>query len=154
MKRIYLIAILILLLVVAGAFIMSPFSPLNKVSVNGETVKLSSGYTVQESSNNKLSITNGTNELYIFPTDLTTNLETAISGYKTEYKDNYTITTTEISNSNPKIIKTVAKSNNDTNHKTVTKYWFVHKDTTYNIQTANAVTGTDDVVKSIVGSMK
>ena len=82
MKRIYMIGIVIVLILLAGAYLFSPISPLNKVNFNGETVKLSSGYTVQNSSGNSLTISNGTNELILTSTNLKSDLEAAVSGYE------------------------------------------------------------------------
>ena len=132
---------------------MSPFSPLNKVSVNGETIKLSSGYIVSNSSGNSLTISNETNEINIYPTKLTTDLEAAIAGYKEQFNEKYEIKTTKLDDPNLEIIKTEAVEKNGTKNETITKYWFVKDGTTYNMQTMNAVDGTDDVAKNIVSSM-
>ena len=153
MKRIHMIGILLLLIILAGAYIMSPFSPLNKVSVNGETIKLSSGYIVSNSSGNSLTISNETNEINIYPTKLTTDLEAAIAGYKEQFNEKYEIKTTKLDDPNLEIIKTEAVEKNGTKNETITKYWFVKDGTTYNMQTMNAVDGTDDVAKNIVSSM-
>ncbi|RAP47547.1 MAG: hypothetical protein BZ135_01910 [Methanosphaera sp. rholeuAM6] len=153
MKRIHMIGILLLLIIIAGAYIMSPFSPMNKVSVNGETIKLTSGYIVKNSSGNSLTISNDTNEINIYPTKLTTDLEAAIAGYKEQFDDKYEIQTTKLNDANLEIIKTEAVEIDGTKNETITKYWFVKDGTTYNMQTMNAVDGTDDVVKNIVSSM-
>jgi hypothetical protein len=151
MKRLYLIGILVLLIIIAGAIIMSPVSPLNKVNVNGETIKLTSGYTVKNSTENSLTITNNTNELIIASTKLTNDLEAAVSGYTEKIGDNYNVTTSKLEmNTNQEVIKTEAASKNDT--LKITKYWFVHDGTTYEIQTTNAQEGTDDVVRDLINS--
>lgn len=152
MKRIHMIGILIVLILLTGVYLASPFSPLNKVTVNGETIKLSSGYTVKNSTENSLTINNGTNELIIASTKLTDDLEAAVYGYEEKIADNYDVTSSELKmNNNQKVIKTVAASKNST--LKITKYWFVHDGTTYEIQTNNAQNGTDDVVRDLINSM-
>ena len=152
MKRIHFIGILVILILLTGVYLFSPISPLNKVSVNGETIKLTSGYTVVNSTENSLTITNGTNELIIASTNSKGDLEASVSTYETKAAKNYNVTTSKLKmDSNQEVIKTVAKSKNST--LKITKYWFVHDGTTYEIQTNNAQNGTDDVVRDLINSM-
>lgn len=153
MKRIYMIGIVIVLILLAGAYLFSPISPLNKVNFNGETVKLSSGYTVQNSSGNSLTISNGTNELILTSTNLKSDLEAAVSGYGEKVADNYNVTRSKFEmKNNQDVIKTVAVSNNGT--LSITKYWFVKDGKICEIQTNNAQNSTDDVVRDLINSMK
>ena len=148
-----MIGILAVLIILVGAYIVSPLSPMNKVTVNGETIKLSSGYSVRNTSGNMLIIANGTNELNIYPTNLTTDLEAAIAGYKEQFSGKYDIKTRTINDTDHEIIKSVAVAKNGSKNEIITKYWFVHDDTTYNIQSINAEDGTDNVAKDIISSM-
>lgn len=153
MKRIHFIGILVILILLTGAYLFSPISPLNKVNINGETIKLSSGYTVKNSTGNSLTITNNTNELIIASTKITGDLEASVSAYNEKVADNYNVTTSKLEmGSDQEVIKTTAVSKNST--LTITKYWFVHDGTTYEIQTTNAQNGTDEVVKDLINSMK
>ena len=153
MKRIHYIGILVVLILLTGVYLFSPFSPLNKVNVNGETMKLSSGYTVKNSTGNSLTITNDTNELIIASTKSTGDLESSVSIYEEKVANNYNVTTSKLEmDSGQEVIKTIAKSKNST--LTITKYWFDHDGTIYEIQTDNAQEGTDNVVKDLINSMK
>lgn len=148
-----MIGIVIVLILLAGAYLFSPISPLNKINFNGETIKLSSGYTVQNSDGNSLTISNGTNVLIIASTNIKSDLEAAVKGYEEKIADNYNVTTSKFEMNNDKdVIKTVAVSKNSTMN--ITKYWFVKDDTIYEIQTSNAQNGTDDVVRDLINSMK
>ena len=152
MKRIYFIGILVVLILIVGAYLFSPISPLNKVNINGETIRLSSGYTVENSTGTSLTITNDTNELIISSTKFTGDLEAAVSGYEEKVAENYNVTTSKLEmDTNQEVIKTVAASKNSTLE--ITKYWFVHDGTIYEIQTNNPQKGTDDVVKELINSM-
>lgn len=145
-----MISIVIILLLLAGAYIVSPLSPLNKANVNGNTVKLPSGYTIENSTGNSLKITNSTNTLSIYPTKESTELEVATTKYIEQFSDKYNITSKPVkSDDSQEIIKTVAVSNNTT----ITKYWFKIDDTTYNIQTEDAVADTENIVKQLISSM-
>jgi hypothetical protein len=151
MKKKYMILIVLLLIILVGAYILSPYSPLNKVTVNGETIKLTSGYTSQYTKEDSLTIANDTNELTIYYNNSIDDVNTAINNYKDKYGERYNITNTKLETDNgAELIKTDAVYTNGT----ITKYWFVHDGTVYNIQTRNDQPDTEIVVKDIISSMK
>ncbi len=150
MKRIYMIAIVVVLILLAGLYLFSPISPLNKVSINGETVQLPTGYTVNNSSDNSLVISNGTTTLKIVHVNYTKDLETAISIYKDKYDNDYNITEKKMQTPGGKeVIKDVAKLKNET----AIRYWFVSDNNPYYIRTENAHKLTEESILGIIDSM-
>ncbi len=151
MKRIYYAGIIILLLILAGAFILSPYSPLNKINVAGETIKLSSGYSLGESSENSSTVSNGTNDITISGTKHIEKLNQSIDDYISKVNETYSVNKTKFPMKNKNVIKTVAKSRNSSTK--ITKYWFVTNNKTFNMQTENGVAGTEKVIKEMISSM-
>ena len=150
MKRIYMIGIVIVLVLLAGAYIISPFSPMNKVSLNGETLELPQGYTVKNSSNNSVVISNGSNTIKVVSVTYTKDLDTAISMYKDKYGDDYNITEKKIkTNGGTEVIKDEATLKNET----AIRYWFVHKNKPYYVRTDNAQKGTGEIILNIIDSL-
>jgi len=150
MKRIYMIGIVIVLIILAGAYLFSPFSPLNKVNVNGETINLPSGYTVKNTTNNSVLISNGTNDIKIVPVTYTKDLNTSISLYKDKFSDDYNITEKKIkTKGGTEVIKDEATLKNNT----VTRYWFVHKKKPFYIRIEKAQKGTEEIILKLIDSM-
>lgn len=151
MKNIHYIAIVVVLVVVVGLFIMSPFSPLNKATIHGKPVKLAPGYTVKDTGKNSLTVSNGTNTLKLYLLNYT-SVDEGINSYKAKFNETHNITQADIpTNNGEKIIKTKAKETNGTG--TIYKYWFAKGNKVYNIQTNNAVADTDNVAKTMISSM-
>lgn len=150
MKRVYMIGIVVVLIILAGAYLFSPFSPLNKVNVNGETIELAPGYTVKNSTNSSVIISNGSNTIKIVPVTYTKDLDTAISMYKDKFGNDYNITEKKIkTDAGKEVIKDEATLKNET----VVRYWFVHKNKPYYIRTDNAQKGTGEIILNIIDSM-
>ena len=148
MKRKHLIGIFILLIILAGAYILSPFSPMNKVSVNGETIKLSSGYTVEESTEKIMTISNKTNQINITAESQTENMDDVITQHK-NMLENYTFSQTPLTVGKKNVTKLEA-TNTDT---VITNYYFEHKNVIYNIETKNADNNTENVIKDLISSI-
>ncbi|MBR0473078.1 MAG: hypothetical protein IJI98_10335 [Methanosphaera sp.] len=151
MKRIHYIAIIVILTLVLGLFLLSPYSPLNKSTIDGKAVKLPTGYTVQKSSDNTLTIGNGTHKIYIISQD-TNNVNAAIKKYENKYNKTYNITIQNLTLDNgKKVIKTTAKEINGTH--TALRYWFKKDKNVVNIKTAYTDSATENNIKSIISSM-
>ncbi len=152
MKRMYMIGIVIVLILLAGAYLFSPFSPLNKATINGESIKLTSGYTVENSSSDKLVLNNTTNKIIISTANQKTDLETSIDNYKSKYGEKYNITSSKAEmNKEKEIYKTIASTSDK--KLNITKYWFVQDGTLYTIQSDNPQPGTEEVVTEIINSL-
>ena len=150
MKQSTMIGIIVILALLVGIFLLSPLSPLNKVSVDGEGVKLPTGYSVVNTTKSSLTISNDTNTLCLYPTNQTTDLNKATKGYQNKYKDHFNVSIKKLNTSDStEVYKTVATPKD----KTATIYWFNHKNKTYHIRTEDAVKGTDDVALKIISSM-
>ncbi len=152
LKRIHYIGIIIVLLVVVGLFIMSPYSPLNKASITGKSINIPSGYTVQNSTGHSLEISNGSNTINIYAHNKS-NIKSAIASYKNEHNKTFNITQKDIPiDSGEEVIMTTGNKYNDT--KTVIyRYWFTKNKRVYDIQTYNKNPETEKIVKNIISSM-
>lgn len=150
MKRIYMIAIVILLLLLVGAFLISPFSPLNKTTLNGEKVQLPTGFSVKNSTENSLLISNGTTTFKLVSVDYTDDLDKARSMYKDKYGTDYNITEKKLNTTGgTAVIQDVAKLKNET----AVRYWFVHKDKPYYVRTENTHKNTEEIILNLIDSM-
>ena len=149
MKKIQMIGIIIILILLSGIFLISPYSPLNKITVNGETIKIPDGYTIKNTTNVGTTISNKTNQLSIYPSEAE-DLEAETAKYKEKYSEGYNITIQKFeTNKKQEIYKTVAQDET----KVITKYWFKHNNKTFIVQSKNAVADTDNVVQKLVNSI-
>lgn len=142
---------LVILLLLVGGFLISPFSPLNKVNVDGQSFDLPTGYTVANSSKSGVTITNNTTSLSIYPTkENTTDLKEATKDYKNKYVEDFNVTVKKLNTTDSQeVYKTVATPDN----QTVTVYWFNHEDKMYKIRSENADKDTDNIALKVISSM-
>lgn len=150
MKKTTLIGIVVILILVAAIFLLSPFSPLNKVNVGGEGIKLPDGYNVTNSSKTGATITNGSNTLSIYTINKTENLDKATQKYQEKYSEDFNVSIKKLNSKNSgDVYKTLAKPKG----KRVVLYWFNHNDKTYQIRTEDADNTTDKIALQVIDSM-
>lgn len=153
MKTKELILVMIILIVLAVVIILSPFSPLNKATVDGETFKIPSGYTIQESETIQ-TLSNGTNTIQIYKTSDKADLEEATNTFKNKFNETYNTTISDVNmNSKRSVKKTVSTKESDGKTVTTTKIWFIKNNKVFNIQYENDETKLEQTAKDIISSM-
>ena len=149
MKKIQLIGIIIILMLISVIILISPYSPLNKITVNGESMKIPKGYAIKITTKVGTTISNKTNQLSIYPSEAK-DLEAETAKYKAKYSEGFNITIQKMeTNNKQEIFKTEAQNGT----KVITKYYFRHNNKTIIVRSKNAVPETDKVVQKLFSSI-
>ncbi|RAP53600.1 MAG: hypothetical protein BZ138_00375 [Methanosphaera sp. rholeuAM270] len=159
MKPIHYVAIVIILALVIGAFLLSPFSPLNKSSLNGKSIKLPTGYKIANSTEKSIVITNGSDKMVIH-SHSERDVNEAVKQYKKDYGKKFNITTKDFTlKSGEGVTKTTAQKINETtaeklnDTKVVYRNWFLKNGKVYDIQTFDTKPANEETMKTIISSM-